>query len=76
MNAQMPTIRIGILGCGVVGAQVATQLLRHQKELSTRSGAELILTKIAVRDLKIEREGIDVSLLTTDARSIVRSWVG
>ena len=67
----MPTIRIGILGCGVVGSQVATQLLRHQKELSTRSGAELILTKIAVRDSKIEREGIDPTLLSTDARSIV-----
>jgi homoserine dehydrogenase len=71
MNAQMPRIRIGILGCGVVGSQVATQLLRHHEELSTRSGAELILTKIAVRDSKIERDGIDPMLLTTDARSIV-----
>lgn len=71
MNAQMPTIRIGILGCGVVGSQVATQLLRHQKELSTRSGADLLLTKIAVRDSKLVRDGIDPSLLTTDAKSIV-----
>jgi homoserine dehydrogenase len=71
MNVQMPTIRLGILGCGVVGSQVATQLLRHHEELSTRSGAELILTKIAVRDSEIERDGIDPMLLTTDARSIV-----
>jgi homoserine dehydrogenase len=71
MNARMPTIRIGILGCGVVGSQVATQLLRHQQELSTRSGAELILRKIAVRDSKIKREGIDPSLFTTDPKSIV-----
>ncbi len=71
MNAQMPTIRVGILGCGIVGSQVATQLLRHQKEFSTRSGAELMLTKIAVRDLKIERDGIEPSLFTTDAKSIV-----
>lgn len=67
----MPTIRIGILGCGVVGSQVAIQLLRHQKELSTRSGADLLLTKIAVRDSELVREGIDPSLFTTDAKSVV-----
>jgi homoserine dehydrogenase len=71
MSAQMPTIRIGILGCGVVGSQVATQLLRHQGELSTRSGAELVLTKIAVRDASRVREGIDPSLFTSDANSVV-----
>ncbi len=71
MTTPLPKLRIGILGCGVVGSQVAKQLLRHQKELSTRSGAELILTKIAVRDLKAPREGIDSGLLTTDSKSIV-----
>lgn len=59
------------MGCGVVGSQVASQLLRHQKELSTRSGADLLLTKIAVRDDKLERDGIDPSLFTTDAKSVV-----
>lgn len=67
----MPTIRIGILGCGVVGSQVATQLLRHQSELSTRSGAELVLTKIAVRDTNLVRERIEPSLFTADAKSVV-----
>lgn len=71
MSTPLPKLRIGILGCGVVGSQVAKQLLRHRQELSTRSGAELILTKIAVRDLKIPREGIDPGLLTTDSKSIV-----
>ena len=71
MSTPLPKLRIGILGCGVVGSQVAKQLLRHQKELSTRSGAELLLTKIAVRDLKATREGIDSALLTTDSKSIV-----
>lgn len=71
MSTPLPTLRIGILGCGVVGSQVAKQLLRHQKELSTRSGADLLLTKIAVRDLKTPREGIDPGLLTTDSISIV-----
>ena len=71
MNAPLPTIRIGMLGCGVVGSQVASQLLRHQNELSTRSGAELLLTKIAVRDDKLEREGIDPDLFTIDAKAVV-----
>ena len=71
MSTPLPTLRIGILGCGVVGSQVAKQLLRHQKELSTRSGAELLLTKIAVRDLETPRAGIDPGLLTTDSKSIV-----
>ena len=60
-----------MLGCGVVGTQVALLLSHHQQELSTRSGARLVLSKIAVRDLSIPREGVDTSLLTVDANSIV-----
>jgi len=71
MNAALPALKIGMLGCGVVGGQVARLLLSDQGELSTRSGARLILTKIAVRDLKVKREGIDSSLFTTDAKSVV-----
>lgn len=60
-----------MLGCGVVGTQVARLLAHHQQELSTRSGARLVLSKIAVRDLSIPRDGVDPSLLTTDANSVV-----
>ncbi len=60
-----------MLGCGVVGTQVARLLAHHQQELSTRSGARLVLSKIAVRDKSITREGVDSSLLTTDANSVV-----
>lgn len=60
-----------MLGCGVVGTQVARLLAHHQQELSTRSGARLVLSKIAVRDLNLPREGVDASLLTTDANSVV-----
>ncbi len=61
-----------MLGCGNVGSQVARLLKDDQRELSTRSGAQLQLTKIAVRDLKNKREGLDASLFTTDAQSIVQ----
>lgn len=71
MNSALPVLKIGMLGCGVVGTQVARLLAHHQQELSTRSGARLVLSKIAVRDFSIPRDGVDPSLLTTDANSVV-----
>jgi homoserine dehydrogenase len=71
MNPALPALKIGMLGCGVVGAQVARLLLSDQDELSTRSGARLILSKIAVRDIKVKREGLNPELFTTDATSVV-----
>ena len=64
-------IYIGMLGCGVVGSQVAALLEKNIAELSTRAGAKLILKKIAVRDIKTAREGINQSLFTTDAQSVI-----
>ena len=64
-------IHIGMLGCGVVGGQVAALLEKNNAELSTRAGAKLVLKKIAVRDVKSAREGVNPALLTTDAQSII-----
>ena len=64
-------IYIGMLGCGVVGSQVAALLEKNNAEHSTRAGAKLILKKIAVRDIKAAREGINQSLFTTDAQSVI-----
>ena len=41
MSSELKTISIGMLGCGVVGSQVARLLQSDQEELSKRSGAEL-----------------------------------
>jgi homoserine dehydrogenase len=71
MNSGLPVLKIGMLGCGVVGAQVARLLTQDQDELSTRSRARLILSRIAVRDISAPREGLDPSLFTTDANSVV-----
>jgi len=70
MSAQK-NIQIGMLGCGVVGGQVAALLEKNNAELSTRAGAKLILKKIAVRDVKAAREGVNPALLTTDAQSVI-----
>jgi homoserine dehydrogenase len=71
MNSSLPILKIGMLGCGVVGSQVARLLKDDARELSTRSGAQLVLSKIAVRDMKSKREGLDASLFTLDAQSLV-----
>jgi homoserine dehydrogenase len=63
-------VRIGMLGCGVVGSQVARLLLADIEELSTRTGAKLELSRIAVRTIR-PYEGLDSALFTTDPFSIV-----
>ena len=63
-------VRIGMLGCGVVGSQVARLLLADTEELSTRAGVKIELARIAVRTIK-PYEGLNPALFTTDPFSIV-----
>lgn len=46
-------------------------LTEHASDFAARAGAPLELSGIAVRDLSVEREGVDVALLTTDAGPLV-----
>ena len=69
MNSQK-TLRVGMLGCGVVGGEVARLIIANQKDLSARSGAHLDLVKIGVRNLA--RPNVAKDLLTTDLDSIVK----
>jgi homoserine dehydrogenase len=61
------TLKVALLGCGVVGTQVARLLREEAAELAVRSGAQLEIAGIAVRRLSHPRPGIDRDLLTTDA---------
>jgi homoserine dehydrogenase len=70
MTTELKTISIGMLGCGVVGSQVARLLQSDEQELSERSGALLVLKKIGVRNTA-PREGINPAMVTTDLQSIV-----
>lgn len=65
-------LRVALLGAGSVGSQVAHLLLTHREELAERSGAELELAGIAVRDVDAPRD-VDLprELLTTDAESLI-----
>jgi homoserine dehydrogenase len=60
-------LKVALLGCGVVGSQVARLLSEQANDLSVRVGAPLELAGIAVRRLSHQRPGIDPALLTTDA---------
>ena len=70
MRSPDQPVRIGMLGCGVVGSEVARLILADTVELSTRAGAKIELAKIAVREIK-PRAGIPNELFTLDAMSIV-----
>ena len=59
-----------MLGCGVVGGAVAKELASNSADLAARSGANLELVKVAVRNLS-KRDGVSDAILTTDANSVV-----
>jgi len=64
------TLKVALLGCGVVGTQVARLLREEAAELAARSGAQLEIAGIAVRRPSHPRPGIDRDLLTTDAMGL------
>ena len=65
------TLKIAMLGCGVVGSQVARLLIANKADLSTRAGANLELVKVAVRNPKSKNYGVPDELLTSDLKAIV-----
>jgi homoserine dehydrogenase len=68
----MPTLKVAMLGCGVVGSQVARLLTEQADDLALRIGARLELVGIAVRRVGHPRAaGIDRALLTADAHALV-----
>ena len=72
MNPSFPVLKVALLGCGVVGSEVARLLTEHADELAQRTGARLELAGIAVRRVGAKRAaGIDTSLLTVDASALV-----
>jgi homoserine dehydrogenase len=67
----MKTLKVGMLGCGVVGSQIARLLVENKSDLTSRAGANLELVKVAVKNINTKREGISSNLLTDNAKSVV-----
>ena len=64
-------LRVAMLGCGVVGSEVARLIIEQAEDLRARVGRPLELVGIAVRGSDRDRTGIDPQLLTTDAEELV-----
>ncbi len=65
-------MRIGMLGCGNVGAAVARLVHEHGDDIALRTGCRLEIARVAVRDLSRDR-GVPLGpeVFTTDGASIV-----
>ncbi|MGO2037048.1 MAG: homoserine dehydrogenase [Brevibacterium sp.] len=67
----MQALKVAMLGCGVVGTEVASRIQNRGDGLAERIGAPLELSAVVVRDIEKDRPGIDRSLLTTDAEAAI-----
>ncbi|MGP2437186.1 homoserine dehydrogenase [Streptomyces sp. JW3] len=65
-------LKVALLGCGVVGSEVARIMTTHADDLAARIGAPLELAGVAVRRPDRVRAGIDPALVTTDATALVK----
>jgi len=65
-------VKVGLLGCGNVGAALVELLDDRREAIHARTGIDLEITRIAVRSTSKERPGaLAPELLTTDAESVV-----
>jgi homoserine dehydrogenase len=67
-------LRIGLLGCGTVGRGVVALLQQGADDIAARTGAELVITRVAVRDTTRDR-GVPLpdGALTDDPASVVEA---
>ena len=67
MSAPRPVLGVGVLGAGTVGSQVIRILQSSREDFAARSGAEMEVRRVLVRNVDAPRDSlIDRELLTTD----------
>jgi homoserine dehydrogenase len=65
-------IRVGLIGCGVVGQGVMRLLTENASSIEGRLGAKVSVRRIAVRNLQRDRgEFVDPALLTDDVDAVL-----
>jgi homoserine dehydrogenase len=68
------TIRIGLLGCGVVGSGVVAALQQNGSWISERDEVEFHIARIVVRDLQKQRApSVQREVLCTDWREVCQA---
>lgn len=65
------SVRVALLGAGVVGASVARLINDQSADLANRVGEPLELIGVAVRDANKPRPGIPTDLITSDPQSLL-----
>ncbi len=66
------SIGVGILGAGTVGGTLISRLVDDREAIATKTGLELCVKRVAVRDLAKERDfTVDDGVLTDDLLSVV-----
>jgi homoserine dehydrogenase len=65
-------LRVALLGCGVVGSEVARIMTTQAPDLAARIGAPVELAGIAVRRPDRVRDGVPRELITSDATALVK----
>ena len=72
MRKEFKTIKIGLLGFGVVGQGVWKNIEQNRSALEARLGVALEIVKVVVRDLNRERSvSVPKSLLTAEANELL-----
>ena len=72
MSSQVQTVKVGLLGCGIVGGSTARILRDHASEIAQRAGVEIEVSRVAVRSLAKTREiEFPPEVLTTDPWQVV-----
>ena len=65
-------LRVGMLGCGTVGAAVIRLLHEHRDEISRRAGCRVEVTRVAVRDRALQRDvPLSPEAFVTDPMAVV-----
>jgi homoserine dehydrogenase len=66
------TVRVGLLGCGNVGAPLVQLIEAQADEIAARTGVRLEIGRVAVRNVAKKRAvALPAHVLTQDARSVV-----
>ncbi|MGI9079701.1 MAG: homoserine dehydrogenase [Acidimicrobiales bacterium] len=69
---EQSVVRVGILGCGTVGAALVQLIGEHGDTIAARSGARLEVVRVAVHDVTRPRPvSLANGVLTTDADALV-----
>ena len=66
----MKPVQIGLLGCGTVGSGLVELIAKNRSLIADRSGLDLQIRRVLVRDAKKERP-VAPELLTTDPAAIL-----